>query len=92
MSAHCVLVGACTLLRSGSNTLARTHVQVASAMCVHVHCERKYYMWMYETNQSLHARVCTRALLTSTRTLLASAALTAHEHLPHPRELSASEH
>ena len=72
--------------------LARTHVQVASAMRVHVHCERKYYTRMYETNRSLHVRVCTRTLLASTCTLLASAALTAREHLPHPRELSASEH
>ena len=54
-------------------------------MCVH--CEWKYYTCTYGTNQSSHAhmrayshsRTHTHTLLASTRTLLASAALTAHE-------------
>ena len=81
----------------GRATLARTHVRVASAVreyiasgsTIRVHTGLIDHRTCVRTYSHSHAR--TRTLLASTRALLASAALTAHEHLPHPHELSASE-
>ena len=96
-SVHHVLAGVHTPLASGSTTLARTHAQVASAMRAYIAsgstirvCTGLIY---HRTCMRTYSHSCahTRTLLTSTPTLLVSAALTAREPSPHPCELSTSE-